>query len=184
MWYEARNIGTNFKYVFTTHIFISAQYGCGELISELYLINFFKSDLIVSHSVHSGLGPRRSLDQWFWAVSDLWANKAVLSEARYSDCLYGVVRRFCLFHPTNKTNFSRFSPGLFYLYWLNRFCTRFSFLWTHTQNSNKIEPQVVRPNPLTQGFPTFFEWRHTWQNLRYSVTPHSRWDPHPHLPLD
>jgi hypothetical protein len=37
---------------------------------------------------------------------------------------------------------------------------------------------------LIQGFPTFFEWRHTWQNFRDSVTPHSRWDPHPHLPLD
>jgi hypothetical protein len=37
---------------------------------------------------------------------------------------------------------------------------------------------------LGQGFPTFFEWRHTWQNLRDSVTPHSRWEPHPHLPLD
>jgi hypothetical protein len=30
---------------------------------------------------------------------------------------------------------------------------------------------------LKQGFPTFFEWRHTWQSLRDSVTPHSRWDP-------
>jgi hypothetical protein len=37
---------------------------------------------------------------------------------------------------------------------------------------------------IDQGFPTFFEWRHTWQNLRDSVKPHSRWDPHPHLPLD
>jgi hypothetical protein len=53
------------------------------------------------------------------------------------------------------------------------------------QDEQNIQRQNINIQiSLVQGFPTFFEWWHTWQNLRDSVPPHSRWDPHPHLPLD
>jgi hypothetical protein len=57
------------------------------------------------------------------------------------------------------------------------------FLWEHMCLSflGSFVLHYLYVYCLKQGFPTFFEWRHTWQNLRDSVTPHSRWDPHPHF---
>jgi hypothetical protein len=64
------------------------------------------------------------------------------------------------------------------------FCLKLQLICCQAMWIYAVFKKIIILILLKQGFPTFFEWRHTWQNFRDSVTPHSRWDPHPHLPLD